>query len=90
MYPRQHMPERESVTWGHAKRGEHCLQTFEKKGVKFLGGGNCNQGLWNPNWQDMDLQSFVLKKNGGYFQVYTDKFVTESILKLKLATSETI
>ena len=64
------MPERESVTWGHAKRGEHCLQTFEKKGIKFLGGGNCNQGLWNPNWQDMDLQSFVLKKDGGYFQVY--------------------
>ena len=63
------MPERESVTWGHAKRGEHCLQTFEKKGIKFLGGGNCNQGLWNPNWQDMDLQSFVLKKDGGYFQV---------------------
>ena len=63
------MPERESVTWGHAKRGEYCLQAFEKKGIKFLGGGNCNQGLWNPNWQDMDLQSFVLKKNGGYFQV---------------------
>ena len=81
------MPERESVTWGHAKRGEHCLQTFEKKGIKFLGGGNCNQGLWNPNWQDMDLQSFVLKKNGGYFQVYID-IINRNHIKIKIATCE--
>ena len=36
--------------------------------MKYLGGGNCNQGLWNPNWQDMDIQSFVLKKDSNYFQ----------------------
>jgi len=70
VYPRQHIPERDSITWGHAKRGQYCLQTFTKKssGVKYLGGGNCNQGLWNPNWQDMDIQSFVLKKDSNYFQ----------------------
>ena len=87
------MPERESVSWGHAKRGEHCLQTFEKKGVKYLGGGNCNQGLWNPNWQDMDLQSFVLKKNGGYFQVYIDINIIlfyRKLILLLLATGQTI
>ena len=37
--------------------------------MKVLGGGNCNQGLWNPNWQDMDLQSFVLKSESSLFQV---------------------
>ena len=37
-------------------------------GTKYLGGGNCNQGLYNPNWQDMDLQSFVLKSDTNYFQ----------------------
>jgi len=70
VYSRQHMPERDSTTWGHAKRGQYCLQSFEKKssGVKYLGGGNCNQGLYNPNWQEMDLQSFVLKTETNYFQ----------------------
>ena len=33
-----------------------------------LGGGNCNQGLYNPNWQDMDKQNLVLKKDSGLFQ----------------------
>ena len=56
-------------------------------GTKYLGGGNCNQGLWNPNWQDMDLQSFVLKKNGGYFQVYID-ILNRNHIKIKIATCE--
>jgi len=69
VYPRQHMPERDSISWGHAKRGEHCLNVFSKKGsYGRLGASTCNQGLYNPNWQDMDKQSFVLKKETALFQ----------------------
>jgi len=33
-----------------------------------LGGGNCNQGINNPSFQDMDKQNLVLKKDTGLFQ----------------------
>jgi hypothetical protein len=63
------MPERNSVSWGHAKRGEYCLTSFAKKGTYGrLGASTCNQGLYNPNWQDMDKQSLVLKKDTNLFQ----------------------
>lgn len=69
VYPRQHIPERNSVSWGHAKRGEHCLTTFAKKNTYGrLGASTCNQGLYNPNWQDMDKQSLVIKKDSNLFQ----------------------
>lgn len=73
VYPRQHMPERNSIAWGHAKRGEHCLTVFPLKNPQpgiygKLGGGNCNQGINNPSFQDMDKQSLVLKKDTGLFQ----------------------
>ena len=37
-----------------------------------LGGGNCNQGINNPSFQDMDKQSLVLKKDTGLFQQPTN------------------
>jgi len=73
VYSRQHMPERNSIAWGHAKRGELCLTVFPLKNPQpgiygKLGGGNCNQGINNPSFQDMDKQSLVLKKHTGLFQ----------------------
>ena len=73
VYPRQYIPERNSVAWGHAKRGAHCLNVFPMKSSKAgvygqLGAANCNQGINNPSYQDMDKQQVVLKKFTGLFQ----------------------
>jgi polypeptide N-acetylgalactosaminyltransferase len=73
VYPRQYIPERDSVAWGHAKRGAHCLNVFPVKSSKAgvygqLGAANCNQGINNPSYQDMDKQQVVLKRFTGLFQ----------------------
>ncbi|CBY32818.1 unnamed protein product [Oikopleura dioica] len=73
VYPRQYIPERDSVAWGHAKRGAHCLNVFPVKSSKAgvygqLGAANCNQGINNPSYQDMDKQQVVLKKFTGLFK----------------------
>ena len=45
------------------------MTTFAKKNtLGRLGGSTCNQGLYNPSWQEMDKQSLVLKKDSNYFQ----------------------